>query len=302
MSVSIVIVNFRAYRELHVCLESLGAQIGGGLRVVVVDQAPERAEIDRLRARFQHVTLVESAKNRGFASAVNLGARQSDSDYLLILNPDCEISPDSVTRLAAWLDAHPEAGAVGPRVRDRSGAIQASARRFPDITTAFAGRSSWLTRAFPGNPLSRLILPVPAEIVEVTEVDWVSGACVMVRRRAFDAVGGMDPGFFLYWEDADLGRRLKNAGWATFYCPDVETIHAVGRSSRFVPVRSAIAFHRSALRYYWKHSSAISRLLAPIVAIGLGARLLLLLSWNCSRQLARFVHDRVVRKALTETH
>ena len=291
MSVSIVIVNFRAYGELHACLESLGARTGSGAEIVVVDQAPERTEVDRLRERFPRVTLVESPENRGFASGVNLGARRSESDHLLILNPDCEIAADGVARLAAWLDAHPEAGAVGPRVRDRDGAVQASARRFPDITTAFAGRSSWLTRAFPGNPLSRLNLPVPAEMTQATEVDWVSGACVLVRRRAFDEIGGMDPGFFLYWEDADLGRQLKDAGWATYYHPDVEAIHKAGRSSRFVPVRSAVAFHRSVLRYYWKHSSTIGRLFAPLVALGLMARLALLLSWNYARRLARPVLD-----------
>jgi len=298
-TVSVVIVNYRAYEDLARALASLRPH-DAGLDVCVVDQAGDPVKLASLKADCPHVTFVASPENRGFAWAVNLAASQNWHEWLLILNPDCEASPAAVARLAGWLEAHPKVGAVGPRVRDRSGDIQASARRFPGITTAFAGRSSWLTRAFPGNPLSRLNLPVPADMTEATEVDWVSGACVMVRRRAFDAVGGMDPGFFLYWEDADLGRRLKNAGWTTYYCPDVEVTHTVGRSSRHVPVRSAVAFHLSALRYYWKHSSAISRLLVPFVAIGLGVRLVLLLSWNYSRQIARFVLDRLAGRAMQD--
>jgi GT2 family glycosyltransferase len=284
VTVSAVIVNFRAYAELRACLRALLAPHGLAFEVVVVDQAPVREEFARIRHEFPGVTFVESRENRGFAAGVNLGVSRSRGEALLLLNPDCEITPEAVERLAAWLSAHPKVGAVGPRVLDPNGSVQASARKFPALSTAFAGRSSWLTRAFPGNRFTRRNLVETRHLAEPREVDWVSGACVMLRRDALDEVGGMDSGFFLYWEDADLGRRLKDVGRTTVYHPGVEVVHTVGGSSRFAPVRSAFAFHRSALRYFWKHSGAAARLAAPLAAVGLAARLFLVLAWNYSRR------------------
>jgi hypothetical protein len=133
---------------------------------------------------------------------------------------------------------------------------------------------------------------MPSDQGAPIDVDWVSGACVLVRRRAFDDIGGMDPRFFLYWEDADLGRRLKDRGWRTLYHPGVEAVHRVGASSQHAPVRSAVAFHGSALRYYSKHANPAARLAMPLIAVGLGLRLVVLLLVNYSRQLVRSVFGR----------
>ena len=170
---------------------------------------------DRLSQRFPDVQLRRMAGNDGFAAGVNNGARATSSQFLLLLNPDCVLEPDACCQLADWLESHPDVAVAGPRIRNADGTVQPSARRFPDLTTAIAGRSSWLTRVLPGNPLSRHNLPArdPADATPV-EVDWVSGACMCVRREAFDAIGGLDEGFFLYWEDADFCRRLKHAGLA----------------------------------------------------------------------------------------
>lgn len=286
MTSSIIIVNFRAYADLWACLRSLEAEHAPAFEIIVVDQAPALKELARIRHEFPRVKFVESRENRGFAAGVNLGVSRSRGEALLLLNPDCEIAPDAVAQLAAWLEAHPGVGAVGPRVLEPDGTIQASARRFPDLSTAFAGRSSWLTRRFPTNRLTRRNLVGTADLLEPRRVDWVSGACVLVRRNAFEAIGGLDRGFFLYWEDADLGRRLKNAGWATVYLPTIEVVHTVGGSSRLVPAKSAIAFHRSALRYYWKHSRAAARAFVPLAAMGLAARLGLVLLANACRRVA----------------
>jgi GT2 family glycosyltransferase len=145
------------------------------------------------------------------------------------------------------------------------------------MTTAIAGRSSWLTRVLPGNPISRRNLPLRnGDITSPTQVDWVSGACMLVRREAFDAVGGMDQGFFLYWEDADFCRRLNDAGWPTMYLPAATAVHVGGRSSRHAADASLEAFHKSALRLYRKHASPLSSLLTPLVFVGLRARLALM--------------------------
>ena len=120
------------------------------------------------------------------------------------------------------------------------------------------------------------------------DVDWVSGACMMVRRTAFEAVGGMDEQFFLYWEDADLCFRLKQRGWLTTYNPSVAVTHLTGRSSSRARKESLIAFHRSAFRYYRKHGGLAARAAAPIVFLVLQTRLFL--------KLARLQLDSVLSK------
>jgi GT2 family glycosyltransferase len=269
-----LIVNYRAYDELERCLESLEPVRSTFRQVVVVDQESSREPASRLSARFPWVELVAQSTNTGFAAAVNLAARATHAPFLLLVNPDCVITESMCGHLVAALTAHADVAVAGPRIRNADGTIQPSARRFPDLTTAIAGRSSWLTRVVPQNPFSRRNLPArDAGDVSPVEVDWVSGACMLVRRDAFDAVGGLDEGFFLYWEDADLCRRLQRAGWRTAYVPQAAAMHIGGRSSRHAADASLEAFHRSAYRLYTKHASAAGRLLSPLVLAGLQLRL-----------------------------
>jgi GT2 family glycosyltransferase len=271
--VAVVIVNYQSYEELHRCLASIDRACGT-VSVAVVDHESDAGAADLLEQRFPDVDLQRVAGNPGFAAGVNNGVRATSSRFILLLNPDCVLEPDSVCRLTDWLERHPDVAVAGPRIRNADGTVQPSARRFPDLTTAIAGRSSWLTRVLPGNPLSRHNLPArdPADATPV-DVDWVSGACMCVRRDAFDAVGGLDELFFLYWEDADFCRRLKHAGWRTMYVPTAGAVHVGGRSSRHAADASLEAFHRSAYRLYRKHAGPAAQLLAPLVYAGLRLRL-----------------------------
>jgi GT2 family glycosyltransferase len=269
--VAVVIVNYQSYADLRRCLGALAGQPGVS---IVVDHDPSPDSADAIAREFPWVRLVRVAANEGFAAGVNRGACETVSDYLLLLNPDSLPEPGLCATLAGWLDSHPDAGAVGPRITNADGTLQASARRFPDLTTAIAGRSSWLTRVLPRNPLSRHNLPaLDATSREPMDVDWVSGACMMVRRVAFDQVGGMDEGFFLYWEDADFCRRLQQAGWRTVYWPAVSVLHTGSGSSRHAMDASLVAFHQSAYRLFRKHARGPVRLLAPLVRAGLRLRL-----------------------------
>jgi GT2 family glycosyltransferase len=124
------------------------------------------------------------------------------------------------------------------------------------MLTGLFGRSTLLTRLFPGAPLARrnvVLEPDPASGEPSVQVDWVSGSCMLARRSAFDQVGGFDPAFFLYWEDADLCRRLRHAGWRTRYMPGARVEHSQGQSSRKAPASSIRAFHRTAYQYYVRH-------------------------------------------------
>jgi GT2 family glycosyltransferase len=271
--VTVVIVNYRSYSELSACLVSLERSTAP-IHTVVVDQQSDTAGAAAIAARFPTVRLIPQETNTGFAAGVNRGVRDASTRYVLLLNPDAVVEPDLCQWLSDWMDGQTDAGAAGPRIRNADGSVQASARRFPDFTTAVAGRSSWLTRVAPDNVLSRRNLPgLDLTTTDVMDIDWVSGACMMIRRSAFDAVGGMDEGFFLYWEDADFCRRLAAAGWRTVYHPRVGATHTGGRSSRHASDLAQAAFHRSAFRLFWKHASAPERLLAPIVFVALRLRL-----------------------------
>lgn len=271
--VAVVIVNYRSYVELRECLASLGPPDPES-HAIVVDQLSDPSSADAIAAQFPHVELLRVGANEGFAGGVNRGARAARTPYLLLLNPDSIADPGICRSLADWMDAHPDVGAAGPRIRNSDGSIQASARGFPDFTTGIAGRSSWLTRVFPGNPLSRRTLEATNRAdTSPIAVDWVSGACMIIRRTAFDAVGGMDDGFFLYWEDADFCRRLTQAGWSVVHNPAVSVLHTGAGSSRHAADASLVAFHDSAYRLFSKHASARARLLSPFVYLALRVRL-----------------------------
>jgi GT2 family glycosyltransferase len=278
-----VIVNYRSYEELSRCLSSLEPLREGLATVAVVDQESDSAAAAAVARAFPWAVVLERQSNDGFAKGINAGSTVGHAPFLLLLNPDCVAGSDFVARLIDFAAAHPEAAIVGPRILNADGTLQGSARRFPGWSTVLAGRSSWLTKRFPGNPLSRWNLPGRPERSGAMDVDWVSGACMLVRRSAFDQVGGMDEAFFLYWEDADLCRRLTNRGWRVVFLPEAEVVHVGGRSSIHAYRESLAAFHASAFRLFWKHSGWLLRALAPLVYAILQARLHILLHVHRNR-------------------
>ena len=273
----LVIVNYRSYEELTRCLASLEPSRDVFNQVTVVDHEADLTAAARVSARFPWATMVERRTNEGFATGVNLGVRGSHAQFLLLLNPDCIADGASLAALVRFAESHPEAAVIGPRILNADGSVQGSARRFPGLSTLVAGRSSWLTRTFPDNPLSRWNLPGRGGAGEAITVDWVSGACMLVRRSAFEQVGGMDERFFLYWEDADFCRRLTQRGCRIVYYPGVTVTHLGGRSSIHAYRESLAAFHASAFILFRKHASWAMQGLAPFVYLVLQARLRLLL-------------------------
>lgn len=266
-------MHCRGYADLATCLESIERYETPG-DVVVIDHA---FSADRLRAielRFAWVRFIAEPGNPGFAAAVNRGVRECATPYVIVINPDCVLREPIRARLASYLDATPGIGVAGPRLLDADGRLQPSGRRFPDLTTALGGRRSWLTATAPGNWFSRRNLLLSPDDTAPKQVDWVSGACMMIRREAFEQVGGLDERFFLYWEDADFCRRLAHKGWRTMWHPGATLTHFGAGSSRFAPYRSLMAFHHSAYRYFRKHAGPIARWGAPLVALLLGVRLL----------------------------
>jgi hypothetical protein len=168
------------------------------------------------------------------------------------MNPDCLVAPGFLDPLLDELATHPRAAAVAPRVFNEDGSPQGNARGDPTMMTGLFGRSTLLSRLFPSARLARRNVRLP-QGQAAESVDWVSGSCVIVRREAFDGIGGFDERYFLYWEDADLCRRLRNAGWSIRFRPDARVVHLGARSSRTVKPLAIRAFHRSAYLYYATH-------------------------------------------------
>ncbi|HEX5216152.1 MAG TPA: glycosyltransferase family 2 protein [Vicinamibacterales bacterium] len=271
MSVAVLIVNYKGYEDLDRALASLTPVLAADDEVAVVDQESDAAALGRVLATHPRVIALPNSGNSGFAAGVNQAAAQTRAPFLLLLNPDTVCAGPVPRVLETWLRAHPACGVAGPRVLDADGSVQESARRFPGPSTALAGRSTWLTAHFPGNWLTRRNLLAAAASGPIT-VDWLSGSCFMTRRDLFDRLGGLDEGFFMYWEDADFCRRAATLGLSSMYVPTVEVRHLAGRSAAYDRERSIRAFHASAYRLFRKHYGAFGTVTAPLVRVGLALR------------------------------
>ncbi len=251
--VSVIIVNFNSGPSLASTLAALPDGLEGvEWEAVVVDNA-SIDHSDRAADGVPRVRLVRQSSNIGFAGAVNAGTARTSGPFVLLLNPDCRLSRGAVGALLDELTRHPRCAVIGPRIEDPAGTLQDSARGDPNVLTGLFGRTSILSRLFPDLPVvHRNLASKPASVVSGSSqcVDWVSGACMMMRREALTQIGGFDTGYFLYWEDADVCRRLRNAGWETRYTTAAGAVHDVGQSSRNARSLANREFHRSAYRYF----------------------------------------------------
>ncbi|MGH2592460.1 MAG: glycosyltransferase family 2 protein [Anaerolineae bacterium] len=255
IDLSIVVVNWNVRDLLRRCLDSIFAAGQPRLEVIVVDNASSDGSLDMLRADFPHVTLIANADNRGFPAANNQGLAAARGRLVMTLNPDTAIVADALARMIAYLDAHPDVGALGPQLLNPDGSIQSSRRRFPTFATALF-ESTWLQGIAPHSVLRRYYVDdVPGDVPQ--EVDWVTGACIVVRREALEAVGGFDPDFFMYSEELDWCRRIKSAGWKIVYLPAAKVIHHLGKSSEQVVAARHIHFQTSKVRYFRKYHGRV---------------------------------------------
>ena len=253
---SAILVNFNGGGELAHALQSVQADCGPApWEALVVDNASTDGSAVTIE-RMPHVTLIRNHVNVGFGRAVNQAAAAARAPLLLLLNPDCRLVAGALSAMRAVLKSEPVCAIVGPRILDPNGTVQGSARGDPDMLTGFFGRTGALRALLPFLPVARRNVVVEEAIRSgglSVSVDWLSGACVLVRRDAFLAAGGFDERFFLYWEDADLCRRLRQRGHDVRYVPSATAVHQVGRSSQTAPRASIRAFHASAYLYYAIH-------------------------------------------------
>jgi len=254
MELSVVIVDYRSRGPLLECLAALEADAAGiAHEIVVVDNDPVGGDLLAIGRDHPGVRGIANAENVGYARAINQGIAATTGAFVLAMNPDCRLERGALAALKGHLRAHSKTAVVGPMIRDSDGTLQYSARAFPDHLTFLFNRYSLLTRLFPANRFSRRYLLSDWDHASVRDVDWLSGACLMVRRDAIREVGGMDEAFFMFNEDVDWCRRMKTAGWAVTYVPGARCVHHVGASRKKVASRVILERHRGMIHYFHKH-------------------------------------------------
>jgi len=254
VTVSVVIVSFNARDDLARCLESIvrvpPARL---LELVVVDNASSDGVPELVESRFPTVRLVRAGSNLGFARANNLGIRQTSGEHVLLLNPDTVMPPGAVDRLSTRLEELPEAAAIGPRLVDPSGRLELSWGKMPG---PLAEGVQMLRGALHAREVGWVSRRLEVDSCRERQVDWVSGACLLVRRTDAEAAGLLDERYFLYWEDIDFCAALRARGRAVVYSPVAEVIHARGRSGVGRREAVGIQYRRGQLAFYAKHRPA----------------------------------------------
>jgi GT2 family glycosyltransferase len=200
-------------------------------------------------SEYAGVRLIRNSDNRGFASANNQAIRSSNGRHVLLLNSDAIILPDTAPTMVRYLDDNERVGIVGARLLNLDGTFQASYNDFPSLykeLLVLTGLGRWLLpQSYPSYP--------DEQSRERREVDWVGGACLMVRRSAIDAAGLLDEEYFMYSEELDWCHRIKKEGWSIVYLPDARAIHGSGASSQRVPERRRAQVYRGKWLYLRKH-------------------------------------------------
>ncbi len=256
IDLSIIIVSWNVCDLLRRCLQSIAAARGDlRLDVIVVDGGSIDGSPQMVAREFPDVHLIACQENVGFPKGNNMGMVHAAGRYIMLLNPDTEVIGAALSWLVTFLDNHPDVGAVGPQLLYGDGRVQSSRRRFPTLATAFF-ESTWLQPYAPPHLLRRYYaLDLPDS--ETADVDWVVGAALMTRREVVGQVGEMDEGYFMYSEELDWCRRIKEAGWRVVYLPAAQIIHHEGKSSEQAVTARHIHFQRARLRYLQKFHGTV---------------------------------------------
>lgn len=257
LRLAVVVINFRTPGLVLDCLETLDGQIEPGRdEVVIVDNESGDGSAGAIGAAIEArgwgawARVVEAGRNGGFSAGNNAGMRASDADLYLLLNSDTLVRPGAIAELLRAAEELPEAGLIGPRLDERDGTGQNSA--FRTITPLgqlnSAAKTGLITRLMPGRVVAMPVADEPHES------DWISFACVLVRRTALEAVGPMDEGMFMYFEDADYGLRVRAAGFGVWYWPASRVVHFGGGSGALVGGRRLPKYYYAArARYFVRH-------------------------------------------------
>lgn len=254
--IGVVTVTYSPGEHLGRLIASLPAASTRGAVLILADNGSTDGAPEAAAAAHDDVHLLPTGGNIGYGAAANVGSAELarmaevggvDPDYVLVVNPDVEFMPGSIDALVDCLRRNPRAGAVGPLIREPDGSVYPSARAVPGLVDGTG--HALLAGIWPGNPFSARYR-ADADMGRERDAGWLSGSCLLLRRSAFESVGGFDSRYFMYMEDVDLGDRLGRAGWRNIFCPAAEIRHAQGHSASRFRERTLRAHHESVARFW----------------------------------------------------
>ena len=273
--VRVVTIAFNPGPELDTFAATLSGATTRPVELVIVDNGTDPVRVDDVAERYAArlgARVERPGRNLGYGAAANLGAAQASGSWLVVANPDIEWRPGALDLLLAAGDRHPEAGALGPRILNTDGTVYPSARALPSLVTG-SGHAVF-AKVWPGNPWTRAYRESNETMRDAEHaVGWLSGACLLLRRAAWDEIGGFDEQFFMFFEDVDLGDRLGREGWKNVYVPAAQVVHDQGASWRDKPSSMIRAHHHSAEAYlHRRYDAPWQAPLRWVLSAGLRAR------------------------------
>jgi N-acetylglucosaminyl-diphospho-decaprenol L-rhamnosyltransferase len=253
-SLSVIIVNWNTCKLLEDCLDSILVNAPTSpFEIWVVDNASIDESTRMVRERYPQVHLIENPVNVGFARANNQAIQQCTGKYVLLLNPDTLVDPDTLQNLVDFLDNHPEAGATGARLLKPDGSMQISSHPQPtlfrELWRMFHLENFW---SYSEYPLSKWGSD------QAQEVDVLMGACLLLRKEVLDNIGNFDEDYFIYSEEVDLCVRIQRAGWHLYWVPSAKVVHFGGQSTQQVPNEMFLYLYHSKIKYFRKHHGSLT--------------------------------------------
>lgn len=262
----IITVAYNPGDELHVFADSLAAATSHPYELVICDNGQDPSVVDAVAQRYG-AQVIRSGENLGYGKAINAGAEGYMGDWFVLANPDVRFEAGTIDALLEATQYWPRGGAFGPRILTTDGEVYPSARRFPRLI-AGSGHAI-LKDVWKSNPFSRWYHGRNSS-GHSHSTDWLSGACLLVRREAFEEVGGFDDDYFMFFEDTQLGKDLREKRWRSVYVPEALATHDTSKSWRDQPAPMIIAHHESAEKYFAKtHPKVWQAPLRAVISVGL---------------------------------
>jgi GT2 family glycosyltransferase len=269
LDLSIIIVNWNTRDLLYRCIQDIYHYAGGlQYEILVVDNASSDDSVAMVQREFPQVKVIQNRENGGFSKANNIGIRQAQGRYYLLLNTDAFVHPGALETMVRFMDDHPEAGAGGCRLYYEDGSLQRSCTSFPTLATEL-WQALWLDRLLPRSQVFGKYWMSYWDFNDIRAVDSIMGAFMVLRREAIDEVGLLDEGYFMYSEEVDLCYRLKKAGWTVLFTPQAKATHIWGGTSKRVQKETTfLRLYESRIRFFRKHYGEIPAFLFKIILFG----------------------------------
>ncbi len=268
MDLSIIIVNWQTKNLLKKCLESIfryGKNVDYEL-IIIDNNSTDSSKEFLLGFTHDKSSVILNNQNNGFAKAVNQGIRLANGRYILLLNPDIEIKENTLRKMIDFMEENPKVGIVGGKILNPDGSIQLSVRKFPDLISQIFVLLK-LHHFFKNFLPIKRYFALDFDYRKTQEVEQVMGSFFMIRKKVIDEVGQFDENFFLWFEEVDFCKRVKNKGWQIFYYPETEVIHQkAGSFSQVSPFKNQWQFNKSLLYYFKKNHSFLSYLILLIIS------------------------------------